>query len=78
MNLDKLDIDAARNCLAEYSALMAKGDEDSAYERMVDANCCIQAIVLRGNIKANPFNADDESELFRSFEKEVRSLELSE
>jgi hypothetical protein len=78
MNLDDLDIQAARDCLAQSSKLIAEGSESEGEECLEDANCCIQAIVLRGNVKSNPFMIDSEMELYNSFEKEKRALGLSQ
>lgn len=78
MNLDDLDIQAARVCLSQYSKLIAEGSEGEAAECLENANCCIQGVVLRGNVKSNPFKIDSEMELYNSFEKEKRALGLSQ
>jgi hypothetical protein len=58
---DLADIQGARECVEKYH----ETDND---EHMIDANCCVQSIVLRGNIFKNPFDNLTEQDLYLSFE----------
>lgn len=69
VTLDSMDIQGARECLN----LFRQTDSD---EHMIDANCCIQSLVLRGCTTENPFNKESEQDLYLSFEKELTALKL--
>lgn len=68
-NDDVIDLAAARQCLSEYTST---GNESL----MEDANMCIQSIVLRRNITANPFDIDTEMDLYMSFNNELSVVDI--